>query len=176
MIIKNTGIEKTVQDNLELKTKDDSFFAAANAGLSRVAFYKTDTWVLENMESPEKKTFVVPKNTVPALLEPAFLKTDNAEFIESKVAYDRRNFGLIEIPDFENTIDGVPYVIIEYHRARRDIAEVEFRKGSFVINLAKQPKDHIYPFNQYEFLRVVNVAKWLLELHLLPNDPEHADK
>lgn len=145
---------------------------AAEAGLAKVAFYRTDKWVVGEHE---EGAYVVPKNTIPAPLEKAFKPSHTPNPVTEKIRYDRKQFGLDEYPDFEDPTGAKSLVAIRSYEMKTDIADVRFEKDTFVMRLWPLPKSGTYPFSKDDLLKAVDAAKWSLELFVLPQPRSDSD-
>ncbi len=152
--------------------QDKAVDAAAEAGIPKVRFYQTDKWLVGRQE---ERTYVATKNTLPEPLSKAFVKSSKPDPVTEELVYDRKKFTIDEYPDFDDPSGKNARVTIWSHEMKNNVADIEFDKDTFVVRLFNQPRSGVFPFNKDEFLKVIDVAKWQLELYCLPKNYSESD-
>lgn len=152
--------------------QDKPVDAAAEAGIPKVSFYQTDKWLVGGQR---EKTYVAPKNTLPEPLSKVFVKSSKPDPVTEELVYDRKKFTIDEYPDFYDPTGKNARVTIWSHEISSSVADIEFDKNTFVVRLFKQPETSVFPFTKDEFLKVIDVAKWQLELYCLPKNYSESD-
>jgi hypothetical protein len=146
--------------------------AAAEAGIAKVRFYQTEKWLVGKRG---ENTYVVTKNTLPEPLAKAFVRSAGSDPVTENLVYDRKRFTIDEYPDFDDPTGKNARVTIWSHLLENNIADIELDKDTFVVKLFNQPKTGVFPFDKDQFLKVIDVAKWQLELYCLPKNYSEPD-